>query len=129
MSDASHATSARDAKPARAVHMLDAAEVAPFLEISNWRALGSIAFNWTLVAAAAALVAWRPNALSILLALFVIGARQLGFAVLMHDAAHRSLLRTARASVARTSLLGPGGDAGCGRRAGARVWRGPITMG
>jgi hypothetical protein len=33
-----------------------------------------------------------PNLLTILLALFGIGARQLGLAVLMHEAAHRTLL-------------------------------------
>jgi fatty acid desaturase len=38
-----------------------------------------------------ALVAWLPHLLTILLALFVIGARQLGLAVLMHEAAHRTL--------------------------------------
>ena len=54
----------------------------------------SIAFNWVVVFAAFALVAWAPNPLTILFALFVIGARQLGFAILMHEAAHRSLFGT-----------------------------------
>jgi fatty acid desaturase len=54
----------------------------------------SFAVNWSLVAAAFALVAWMPNPLTILFAIFVIGARQLGCAILMHEAAHRSLFRT-----------------------------------
>jgi fatty acid desaturase len=58
-----------------------------------WRAWLSFATNWGLVAAAFALVAAWPNPLTVLLALFVIGARQLGCAILMHEAAHRSLFR------------------------------------
>lgn len=56
-----------------------------------WRSWLSFATNWALVAAAFALVAYAPNPLSILVALFVIGARQLGCAILMHEASHRSL--------------------------------------
>jgi fatty acid desaturase len=39
------------------------------------------------------MVAAWPNPLTILLALFLIGGRQLGMAILMHDAAHRVLLK------------------------------------
>src|SRR5581483_9840992 len=56
----------------------------------------SIAVDWGLVAAAFALVAVAPNPLTIIVALFVIGARQLGLAVLMHEAAHRTLFRNRR---------------------------------
>src|SRR5512139_1614409 len=58
-----------------------------------WRSWLSFATNWALVAAAFALVAYAPNPLTILVALFVIGARQLGCAILMHEASHRSLFR------------------------------------
>ena len=58
----------------------------------------SIAFNWAVVFASFALVAFAPGlvwkSLACVVALFVIGARQLGFAILMHDAAHRSLFGT-----------------------------------
>lgn len=47
--------------------------------------------NWLLVGAALALVAWAPNPLTIAVALAVIGARQLGLAVVMHEAAHGTL--------------------------------------
>ena len=66
-------------------------EIAELLRFEDWRSWGSIAFNWVVVIGAMALVAAQPNLLTILLALFLIGARQLGFAVLMHEAAHRSL--------------------------------------
>jgi fatty acid desaturase len=66
-------------------------ELDELLVMSDWRSWLSVAVNWALVAAAMALVAVWPNPLTVVAALFVIGARQLGFAVLMHEAAHRSL--------------------------------------
>jgi fatty acid desaturase len=70
-------------------------EIAGLLRFEDWRSWGSIAFNWAVVFGAMALVAWWPHgptlAVPIVLALFLIGARQLGFAVLMHEASHRSL--------------------------------------
>ena len=64
------------------------------LEVDDLHGFLSIALNWSLVFAAMALVAWAPNPVTIVFALFVIGARQLGFAILMHEAAHRSLFGT-----------------------------------
>jgi fatty acid desaturase len=71
-------------------------EVAALLEQRDVRSWLSLATNWGLVAAAFALVAAMPNPLTVVLALFVIGGRQLGFAILMHEAAHRTLLRDRR---------------------------------
>ena len=68
---------------------LSAEERRELLEVDNLHGALSIALNWALVFGAMALVAWAPNPLTIVLALFVIGARQLGFAILMHEAAHR----------------------------------------
>jgi fatty acid desaturase len=59
--------------------------------LRSWR---TIASNWVLIFAAMALVAWRPNVVTIVLALFVIAARQLGLAVVMHEAAHRTLFKS-----------------------------------
>ncbi len=64
------------------------------LEMHDWRSWLSIATNWGLVLGAMALVAWVPHVLTVVLALFVIGARQLGFAVMMHEAAHRTLFES-----------------------------------
>ena len=75
---------------------LSPAERRELLAIRGSRAWLSIATNWGLVGAAFALVAWAPNPLSVVVALFVIGGRQLGFAVLMHEAAHRTLFRNRR---------------------------------
>ncbi len=61
------------------------------LAIHGSRAWLSIVTNWGLVGAAFALVAWAPNPVTVVLALVVIGGRQLGLAILMHEAAHRTL--------------------------------------
>jgi fatty acid desaturase len=66
------------------------------LEIDPLRSWCMVASNWVLIFAAMALVAWAPNPLTIIVALFVIGARQLGMAVVMHEAAHRTVFRNRR---------------------------------
>jgi fatty acid desaturase len=58
---------------------------------SSWRGLWLVAHAWlTIVAAGVLFVIW-PNPLTLLLAVMVIGARQLGLAILMHDAAHAAV--------------------------------------
>jgi fatty acid desaturase len=71
-------------------------EIEELLEIHDLRAWLSIAIDWGIVAAAMAAVALWPNLGTVLLALFLIGGRQLGFAILMHDAAHQILFRDRR---------------------------------
>lgn len=51
---------------------------------------------WGLIFGAMALFVWWPNPLSFLLAVMVIGTRQLGIAILMHDAAHGLLFDNRR---------------------------------
>ena len=46
---------------------------------------------WGVIAAALALFALWPNPLTFLLAVVLIGSRQLGLAILMHEAAHMGL--------------------------------------
>ncbi len=71
-------------------------ELAGLREMEDWRSWLSVAVNWGLVFASMALVAAWPNPLTVLLAVFVIGARQLGMAVMMHEAAHFSLFSNKR---------------------------------
>ncbi len=71
-------------------------ELRQLLQLEDRKSWRSLCLNWGLVAGAFALVAWWPNPATVVLALFVIGARQLGFAILMHDAAHRALFRNRR---------------------------------
>jgi fatty acid desaturase len=59
------------------------------------RGLWALAVNWGLIAAAFAGVARWPGVPSVLVALVVLGGRQLGLGILMHDCAHRSLFPSA----------------------------------
>jgi len=67
-------------------------EIQALLRVESWRGWLSIAIDWAGVAFWMGLVAMWPNPLTVVLALFGIGGRQLGLAVLMHEAAHRTLL-------------------------------------
>jgi fatty acid desaturase len=58
---------------------------------SSWRGLALVAGCWSLIVAAGAMFVVWPNPLTYLLAIMLIGARQLGLAILMHDAAHGAL--------------------------------------
>ncbi|MEQ1618444.1 MAG: fatty acid desaturase family protein [Terricaulis sp.] len=58
---------------------------------SYWRGLVCVAGAWGLIAAAGAMFVLWPHPLTYLLAVMLIGARQLGLAILMHDAAHGAL--------------------------------------
>jgi len=61
---------------------------------SDAKAAAVVAFNWALIAATFAMVAAWTNPLTIVLAVVVLGGRQLGLAILMHEAGHESLFQT-----------------------------------
>ncbi len=82
---------AGDAK--RWLDYLSPDEIRELRQMHDWCSWGSLATDWGLIVAAMALVARFPNPLSVLAALAVIGTRQLGLAILMHEASHRTLLR------------------------------------
>jgi fatty acid desaturase len=71
-------------------------EIDDLLRTNNWRSWLSIALDWAIVLGAMALVAVAPNPLTVLVAVALIGARQLGLAVMMHEAAHHTLFRNRR---------------------------------
>ena len=58
---------------------------------STWKGVALIVHAWALILGSIALVAWWPNPLTYLLAVGIIGSRQLGLAILMHDGAHGCL--------------------------------------
>ncbi len=66
-------------------------EWARFSKRSSWLGLICVAGAWTLIFAAGAMFVLWPNPLTYILAVMLIGARQLGLAILMHDAAHGAL--------------------------------------
>ncbi len=78
----------------RIAKLLSRAEIAELTAASDGRGSLSVAVTWTLIGGAFALAAWRPSWWTGLLAVIVLGGRQLALAVLMHEASHRSLFRT-----------------------------------
>ena len=69
-------------------------ELASVRARSDLRGLLCIAHAWAVIAASMALYAVWPNPLTFVVAVVLIGSRQLGLAILMHDAAHGVLLRS-----------------------------------
>src|SRR5258708_10630262 len=58
---------------------------------STWKSILLIAHAWTLILGSIAMVAVWPNPFTFVLAVAIIGSRQLGLAILMHDGAHGCL--------------------------------------
>jgi fatty acid desaturase len=71
-------------------------EIRELRVIRGHRAWLTLLVNYGLIAASMALVAYVPNALTIVLGLVIIGTRQLGFAVVMHESAHHTLFENRR---------------------------------
>ena len=64
-------------------------EWGPLAARSNWKGLALVAHAWLVIGAATAMALAWP--VTIPLAIMIIGARQLGLAILLHDAAHGAL--------------------------------------
>lgn len=64
------------------------------MQKDNWKAAIDIASNMLWIVAAFALVYFIPNVLTVIVALFILGGRQLGCSVLMHDASHHAVFST-----------------------------------
>ena len=55
---------------------------------SDLRGLWLVFHAWAVIFGTMALFVWMPNPITFILAVMIIGARQLGLAILMHDGAH-----------------------------------------
>ena len=64
-------------------------EWAPLAARSTWKGLALVAHAWLVIGGATAMALAWP--VTIPLAIMIIGARQLGLAILLHDAAHGAL--------------------------------------
>lgn len=73
---------------------LSSEEIRPLARRSDLMGAVMIAHCYGVIALMVAVFALWPHALTFLLAVVVIGSRQLGLAILMHDAAHRALFKT-----------------------------------
>jgi len=68
-------------------------EIRELRVIREHRAWLTLLVNYGLIAASMALVVYVPNVVTVLLALAIIGTRQLGLAVVMHESAHYTLFK------------------------------------
>jgi len=69
----------------------DRAEWAAITSVSRWRGIWLVAHGWIVSVGVVGVAAWLQNPLGWLAAIILVGGRQLGFAILMHDAAHGAL--------------------------------------
>jgi fatty acid desaturase len=74
-----------------AQELLTREEIERFSSKSNFGALRVIGVTWGSIAAIFAMVAIWTNPFTIILAIALLGGRQLGLAVIMHDGGHRAL--------------------------------------
>jgi fatty acid desaturase len=72
-------------------HFFDRDEWKALTAASPWRGLWLVAHCWIVSIAIMALAAWAANPILWIIAVALLGGRQLGFAILMHDAAHGAL--------------------------------------
>ena len=73
-----------------------AAELASVRARSDVKGLLCVAHAWAVIAVAIAIYAQWPNPATFVLAVVIVGSRQLGLAILMHDGAHGIFMRTRR---------------------------------
>ncbi|MBK6660757.1 MAG: fatty acid desaturase family protein [Proteobacteria bacterium] len=77
-----------------AASLLEPAQLEAVRTRSDAWGLALVGHAWVVIIGAAALFVWWPNVLTFALAVILIGSRQLGLLILMHDGAHGSLCRT-----------------------------------
>jgi len=78
----------------RALDILTEPQIAVIRERSDFRGVWLALHAWGVMFAAMALFVAFPNPLTFLLAVAIIGGRQLGLAILMHDASHGVLCKS-----------------------------------
>ena len=71
-------------------------DIARFTVKSDWHAWRLVLTEWVAIVAIFAVVGRYPNVITIPLALILLGGRQMGLSVLMHEAGHRTLFTSAR---------------------------------
>lgn len=82
--------------PSRSAHGLSPAQVDRLRQRSAWRGVAVVLHAWGVIALSMAMFVVWPHVLTFVLAFVWISGRQLGLAILMHDAAHRLLLPNGR---------------------------------
>jgi fatty acid desaturase len=73
---------------------LSTGEIRSLAERSDAMGVWLVFHAWAVIALAVVFFALFPNPVTLLLAIAIVGSRQLGLAILMHEAAHNALFRT-----------------------------------
>ena len=87
---------AAEPAPAIAGDLLTLAEIQDLRRVSGVRSARLLLHAWATIAGAMLLYALWPNALTLIVTVALVGARQLGLAVLVHEAVHWRLFERAR---------------------------------
>lgn len=69
-------------------------EIKNLMQKSNWKGLLEVLETWAWITFAFVLVAVFPNVITVVIALFILGGKQLACAIIMHDTSHYSMFRT-----------------------------------
>jgi fatty acid desaturase len=88
-----------------ASELLTRVQLADLRKRIEWKSVALIVHAWTVIFGSIALVAVFPNPLTYILAVMLIGSRQLGLAILMHDGAHGCLSRNEARNIAFSQFL------------------------
>jgi len=80
-------------------------QLANLRQVVEWKGVALIAHAWAVILGSMALVAVFPNVLTFVLAVMLIGSRQLGLFILMHDGAHRCFSRDETRNMALSQWL------------------------
>ena len=80
-------------------------QLAELRERVEWKGIVLIAHAWAVIVGSIVLVALIPNPLTYILAVMLIGSRQLGLAILMHEGAHRCFSRNETRNMALSQWL------------------------
>ncbi|MEO2176172.1 MAG: fatty acid desaturase, partial [bacterium] len=74
----------------KAKEILTERELQQITSRNNWLGASIVLFDWVVIIGTFVLVSMYTNPLTILLGVFVLGARQLGLGVIVHETGHRS---------------------------------------
>lgn len=80
-------------------------QLAALRERIEWKGIALIGHAWAVILGSIALVAMFPNPITYVLAVMLIGSRQLGLAILMHEGAHRCFSRDEARNMALSQWL------------------------
>ena len=81
-------------------------EIQQFLKKSDWKASLAFIHTWVWIAFAFAIAGIWPNPFTIIIAMFILGGKQLACAILMHDCAHRSMFNSKELNIFFGNWLG-----------------------